>query len=213
MREEFARFTLKNSTDASKCNTTQLLVKEEINLVVPTIRATVEGVVNPLKELVEKSVKSYSEVVGAMEVEETDNANENDKKKKPKNFVQEVVRETTKQVLEASMTKIDTDHLERSRRECNVVVKKVVECDSDDDDRRTAFDKNFCTETLGIPESEIKKVYRAGPRMTDPKDGSQPVKNTCRPMIIRMVDKESADYWTDNGNGWKTSGYYINQNL
>ena len=127
-----------------------------------------------------------------------------------KETVSQVVQETAQLAIDAGLKKIDSDHVERQKRCCNVLIKKVEESSSDDDNVRTRLDKNFVTETLQIPAGEIVSLYRAGPLLDE--DGKR---RLCRPLIVKLMDKASADYWHLNGKGRrvKGTGYYINQDL
>lgn len=73
--------------------------------------------------------------------------------------------------------------------------------------QRRADDFNFCHEKLLIDKRDIDKVWRAGK-----KDDAR--EDYCRPLIIRLVDEECVDYWTDGGKGYLTdSGHWINRDL
>ena len=119
-----------------------------------------------------------------------------------------MVRETAELAISSGLKKIDSDHLERQSRAVNVVIKLVTEHSSDDAKTRLKYDTGFVTETLSIPHDEIENVYRAGPLFDQDKK-----RRTDRPLIVRLKDKTSAEYWHDNGRGRKVRGYYINPDL
>ena len=125
-----------------------------------------------------------------------------------KETVSMVVRETAELAIESGLKKIDSDHVERQKRTCNVVIKRVEEHSSEDKQVRLKYDTNFVTEKLTIPAGEILHVWRAGPRYD--KDNK---KRTFRPLIVQLMDKASAEYWHRNGRGREVNGHYINQDL
>ena len=144
------------------------------------------------------------------------------KKAKPsaptKETVSQVVRETAELAIQSGLQKIDTDSPERSRRVCNVVIKRVEEhgSGSNDGEVRKKYDRNFVMEKLQIPAAEIISVFRAGPlmkKLTNDRGETVEVRQTRRPLIVKLVDRASAEHWHRNGKGLEKGGYYINQDL
>ena len=72
-------------------------------------------------------------------------------------------------------------------------------------------DTGFVTMKLGVPDNDIRAVYRVGKRV----EGEE----NARPMVIRFVNVAAADYWHNGGLGHNTGlkyhgkFVYINKDL
>ena len=123
------------------------------------------------------------------------------------NVVEETSVQNSQRIVEEVTRNINSDKVERERRKQNVVIMKVPESKAISAGQRRADDFNFCHEKLLIDKRDIDKVWRAGK-----KDDAR--EDYCRPLIIRLVDEECVDYWTDGGKGYLTdSGHWINRDL
>ena len=207
----------KNNTDveslgAAIATSMRSHIKQSIE---EAISALPEPKVFNTEEEKEKIKKTWAEVVGQEQkdlIDELKKARDEVKKAKSsgpsKETVAQVVRETAELTIKTGLTKIDKDHIERQKRVCNIVIKRVEE--KEDINEGTRYDKNFVIEKLNIPAGEIVNVFRAGP--LEDKEGKR---RTSRPIIVELVDKSSADYWHNNGKGRKVEGtqLYINQDL
>ena len=183
------------------CGTMKLILKEELQLIQPVIRATVEDAVRRTLPVVESScskkdveavVKTYADAA----------------KQSQKSVIEDVTKAQFSQiVIEKFVRKLDSDKLEREKRKCNVVVLNVPESKMASSGQKHADDMKFCREELGMPSNDIETCWRAGKI-----DSEKP--DYCRPLIIKMIDVETADDWTKNGKGYKTeSGFWINKDL
>ncbi|MCP4459078.1 MAG: hypothetical protein GY816_13805 [Cytophagales bacterium] len=115
---------------------------------------------------------------------------------------------STKQVVEEVARKIDSDKVERERRKLNVIVMKVPESNAPSSGQRQADDLKFCYDELKMKKTDIDKVWRAGKKPVDLKE------EFYRPLIIKLVDEDAVDWFTDGGSGFLSeSGYWINKDL
>ena len=186
--------------------TLQLLIKEELNLINPVIRATIKDALRTampsevckkvdvkvmLEESASKAVKSYADITATSQKKVLDEMS---------------LLQASKNVVEEVSRKMNTDKVERENRKFNVCVLKVPESTRKDPKHRQGDDFKFCKETLKIDKKDMVVCHRAGKL-----DSTKP--DYCRPLIIEMVDKECVDYYTNNGKGWKESDYWINLDL
>lgn len=191
-----------NSTDQNDCSKMRTMVKEELNVIQPVIKATVQHAVQSAlsnmnvshcpKDVVESAVKKYSEITAQSQ---------------QKVIEQNALKHTTKAVAEAVTQKMDSDKIVREQRKCNVVVMRVPESKATSSTERRDDDSNFCYEELGMNKDSVKRCYRTGKL-----DASKP--GYCRPLVIELKTKGDVDYWTNDGKGFKTeSGFWVNQDL
>ena len=194
-------------------------LKEEIAILYGKLKGDESELKDEIKLAVSevKITKTWAQVAADEQkglLDEIKKAREEVKKAKTsgpsKELVSQVVGETAPLLISSGLKKIDSDHAERQKRVCNVIIKRVTESNSDDKETITKLDKNFVTETLKIPAGEIVNLYRAGPLLD--KDGKR---RFNRPLVVELMDKASADYWHNNGRGRKVEGteLYINQDL
>ena len=197
------------SADDNRTLTT--LIKEELNLINPVIRYTIqEAIRNALphdictkgdvKSVMEEStghaVKTYAQAAAVTQKKVLDEMS---------------LAQASKNVVEQVVHKMDVDKIEREKRVRNVVVNKVPESKSKESNLRNKEDLKFCLETLEIPKEDIECCYRAGRKDSDDSKCSD---EFCRPLVIKMVDQPAADYWCNLGKGYKTeSGHYLNPDL
>ena len=116
----------------------------------------------------------------------------------------------TEKLVENATTKVldkyESDRLERERRKPNLCVMNVPESDSEEPRERGKDDLQLCITTLGMKKSEIVSTFRAGDTPT--------ADQGPRPLIIKMKDEKTANFYSMNGRGKKTtSGLYINRDL
>ena len=186
-------------SSSGECGTMRVVLKEELHLIQPVIRATVADAVRRSihgsvcsKDDVENVVKSYADAT----------------KESQKMVLEESTKANSSQiVVEKVVRKLDSDKIEREKRKANIVVMKVPESKMASSGQKLADDKKFCYEELGMAEEDIESCWRAGKL-----DTSKP--DYCRPLVIKLKDDETADEWTRNGRGFKTeSGYWVNRDL
>ncbi len=190
-----SKFVNGDGLDTDTCNSLRVILKDELTNVCDELKATV---VNTLSESVcskddlDKSIKTYAQVAEITQ----------------KKVLEEAVSlQSTKLVATKVAQKLDTDRISREDRKSNVIVMKVPESNGVTNGQRNGDDFKFCVNELGIDKRDIDTCFRVGIWENDNKD-------QCRPLVIRMCDAEAANYWTNDGKGFKTeSGYYINPDL
>ena len=116
----------------------------------------------------------------------------------------------TEKLVESATTKVldryENDRLERERRKPNLCVMNVPESVAEEPRERGKDDLQSCITTFGIKKSDIISTFRAGDPST--------TEHGPRPMIIKMKDEKTANFYSKNGRGKKTeSGQYINRDL
>ena len=153
-------------------------VKEAISETDLCRKSEVEAIV---KEENTKAIKSYSDATASSQ-------------KKVLNEMSVV--QSSKTVVEKVTQKLDNDKVEREKRKLNVCIMGIKESCKDTAKLRNNEDYSFCVEKLGINEEDISSCFRAGAKNSDP--------SYCRPLIVKMVNQRAADYWTDDGRGWRT---------
>ena len=200
--------TLSTSPSSADNRTLQVMLKEELHLMTPVIRVTVEDAMRralpdnicskeDIKTLLDdsnnKAVKSYAEVTATSQ----------------KKVIEEMsIAQASKTVVEEVARKMDVDKIEREKRKFNVCVMGVPDSTREEAKHRNGDDYRFCINTLEIAKGDIAKCYRAGRP-----DSSKPT-SYCRPLIVEMVDEQAVSYWTNCGKGYRTdSDHYINMDL
>ena len=114
-----------------------------------------------------------------------------------KNEVKETAEKTTsKELAKQVVVQMDVDHVERRKRESNIVVKGVKEVSTNDTDSGSAADLEFLSKTCDIVKEEIVSCFRAGKKIVD-SDG----KEVPRPLVAKLKSKEKALLYTKNGKG------------
>ena len=204
------------------------VIKEEMELLITTtVKSSVETAVNEAMtnsnkavtesvkeckvaaEAAQKEIKTYAK--SAKDNQRTlfqDFRRENTEKQKEIATV--VIKETAKSAVSAGMQKIDSDNAEREKRKYNIMISDVQESTSKDKKVKTAEDKKFVTDSIGINRDDIMAVFRAGSELD--KDGK--VRTKPRPLIVELIDEEEVLHWTNEGKGYQTlSGYWINRDL
>ena len=201
---KYAKLTKGNPSDQrqKECTTMRIIVKEELNVIQPVIKASVQHAVQSAllnmnvahcpKDVVENAVKKYSEIT---------------QQSQQKVIEQVALKQSTTAVAEAVTQKIDSDKIVRGQKKLNVVVMKAPESKAQSSSERREDDYLFCQEELGMERDIVKRCYRAG-RL----DASKP--ENCRPLVIELNSKGDVDYWTNDGKGFRTEGgYWVNQDL
>ena len=187
-------------SSSNDCGTLKVIVRDELHAIQPVIKVTVENAVRNLlsqsvcsKEDIKAVVKSYADVAKETQKEVIEQAS---------------LAQSSKNVVESVVRKMDADKVEREKRRTNVVVLSAPEPNKDSSsEEKQKEDKNFCTSVLGIPSKDIKVCWRAGKA-----DESNP--DFRRPLVIRLRDEELVKEWTKDGRGHKTeSGHWINRDL
>lgn len=162
------------------------------------VNTELKAVKEEIKDVVITAVKESTPEVVSSVVRET---------KSYASVVEEKSVQNSQRIVEEVTRNINNDKVERERRKQNVVIMKVPESKAASAGQQQADDYKFCHEQLLMDKNEIDKVWRAGK-----KDDTR--NDFCRPLIVRLVDEESVDYWTDGGKGYRTdSGHWINKDL
>ncbi|KAL5263848.1 hypothetical protein ACHWQZ_G005055 [Mnemiopsis leidyi] len=188
------------SSSSNDCGSMKVIIRDELHAIQPVIRVTVENAVRNLlsnsvcsKEDIKEVVKSYADVA----------------KESQREVIQQAsLAQSSKNVVETVVRKMDADKVEREKRRTNVVVLNAPEPDKESSsEEKNKEDSNFCSKSLGIPAKDIAVCWRAGKA-----DESNP--EYCRPLIIKLKNEELANEWTKDGRGHKTaSGHWINKDL
>ena len=142
---------------------------------------TKSDVVDIVKENTTHAIKTYADVTATSQKKVLDEMS---------------AIQASKSVVEEVTRKMDNDKIEREKRKSNVCVLGIKESTEDSAQLRNEQDLNVCVEQLGIKREDIDSCFRAGTKNTDP--------SFCRPLIIKMVNQETANKWTNNGRGLKT---------
>ena len=196
-------------TSTSSCNTIRTMLKTELNLITPVLRAAVKDAVN---STIEKQQERVVEAVGSIVEKVTDKSIKSyaDVNKTQKKKILEEVKnvESSKKVVEEVCRKIDNDYIERECRRRNVMVSGVAEIKSSNSRNRREGDTNFLINTLGMEADEIEVCFRAGEVKNDRQGNPVP-----RPLIVKMKSVDNAEYWHDFGKGFKVDNYWINADL
>ena len=217
--------------DSANCNTIKLMLKEELNLVSNMLKTTVDSAMNlalkkiatkddvngvetniktgldEVKQLTTACAKSYADAVATQQttlIEEIKTA------APTKETVRQTIEETAQLTIDSSLVKLDADHVERKKRLPNIMVNKVAESTSKDDDVRKTLDREFIRDVLEIDLEDVVESYRAGVQRTG--DDGKPIP---RPLIIKMHSVALAEKLHDNGRGVQVgeTQYYINADL
>ena len=188
------------SGSQADCGIFRVMLKDELHSIQPVIRVTVENAVRKLlpnticsKEDVESAIKSYADVT----------------RESQKKVIEEAtLTQSSKNVVESVVRKLDADKVEREKRVLNVVVLNAPESPKEaSSEQKKKEDTDFCINVLGMDNEDFQSCWRAGKV-----DESKP--NYCQPLVVQMVDEGTVDEWTNNGKGFKTdSGYWINNDL
>ena len=188
------------ATSQSECGTMKIMLRDELHAIQPVIRVTVENAVRKLlpkavctKEDVENAVKSYADVT---------------KESQKKVIEDAALTQSSKNVVESVVRKLDADKVEREKRKHNVVVLNAPEPPKEaSSEQKKKEDSDFCRNVLGMGNSDFESCWRAG-KIDENKPGY------CRPLVIQMIDDGAVEEWTRDGKGLKTdSGHWINKDL
>ena len=114
-------FSYKKNQDDKKpeCNTMKLIIKEELHAIQPVIRETIESAVKNIlpktvcsKEDVQSAVKSYADATCESQRKVVEQA---------------ALAQSSKNVMESVVRKLDADKVEREKRQLNVCILNVPE--------------------------------------------------------------------------------------
>ena len=204
------------SPEKDTCNTIRIMVQQELHKITDMVKTDIKDAVEKAMKA-DAVVKTYASVTAESERKILQQVSE----LKPYQTMMETV-------MDESIRKLDSDHVQRARRVTNVVVKMVPESTKTTPTDRQQDDLNFAVDDLKIPESDIVATYRGGvQKNVGDKDsmGNVIKKVRPRPLIIKLKSKDKADYWHEHGRGLKTDAeyfdedkgenckYYINQDL
>ena len=171
-----------------------------ISSIQPIIKATVMDALKEVipqsvcsKEDVQKAVKSYADMTRETQKQVIEKA---------------TLAQSSKNVAESVVRKIDADRIEREKRKCNVVIMKVPEPNKNaSKEEKKKKDLDFCIQELQMKSTDIDSCWRAGTI-----DGSK--EGYCRPLIVKMKKEEVAEDWTRSGKGLRTeNGFWVNRDL
>ena len=193
-----------------KCTTTSLTMKEEFNLIVPTIRAQVEEAVTAAIKRTDK--KTWAQLLST---------NKEETKKAVETSMKEAVNTSQQKIIDNVLTKQDADNVERERRMKNIIIRDIPELEDDDSKKRTQHDWEHVLDILTEVTSEdnIVRVTRAGPRLGT---GYNKERTTPRPVIVQMETPQVAQQLHRHGSGkkivleregGKTCEFWLNQDL
>ena len=118
---------------------------------------------------------------------------------------------TTSNTKQAEITESNLNHeqWQRLRRQNNVIIRKVPECNSDDIAARVKYDRNWVIDNTDIAEGDIVRCTRPGQR----REGKP------RPLICQLKNEELVQRYTEHGKGSKigdgppSDSLYINKDL
>ena len=183
-----------------ECSSLRVILKDELHMIQPVIRMTVE---NAIRKLIPKSICSTEDVNAAVKsyAEVT--------KEIQRKVIEEVsIAKSSKTVVESVVRQLDADKIEREKRKLNVVVLNVPEpLETASSGQKNKIDTDFCRQKLGMKSDDFDTCFRAG--KVDPNK-----KDYCRPLIIQMADIAAVNEWTRDGKGLQTeSGRWINNDL
>ena len=154
------------------------------------VSSAIEKAVNEIKaDVVDVCTKTFAEAIQS-QADSSPHAVKTEK----------LVENATAKVLD----RYESDRLERERRKSNLCVMNIAESNAEESRERGKDDLKACIQ-LGIKKSDIVSTFRAG----DPSAEKGP-----RPLIVKMKDETTANFYSMNGRGKKTdSGHYINRDL
>ena len=183
-----------------ECTTMKLMIKKELHAIQPVIRATIESAVKNIlpktvcsKEDVQSAVKSYADAT---------------QESQRKVVEQAALAQSSKNVVESVVRKLDADKVEREKRRLNVCILNVPEPPKESSSgQKKKEDREFCCRELEMNDSVFEKCWRAG-KIDESKPGF------CRPLIVQMTDIDAVNEWTRDGKGLQLdSGYWVNKDL
>ncbi len=178
------------------------VIKEELSVVCNVLKATVTSAA-------ETAVKTVMPTVVTGVVEKTKSyaaaAQENQKK-----LVEEVKSVTTsKQLVSEICKKMDSDSNQREKRKCNIMVSNIPEPEAHlSSKEKKDADIIFMCKNFEMEKNEIIDCFRTGAAKKDDSDNPLP-----RPLIVKMIDGEAAEYWHNFGKGYKINNHWINPDL
>ena len=199
--------TGEQSTSLTTDCTTQMIIREELHKMQPVIAAVTENAATKAvtaallgkvasKVDVEMAVKSYAKTAQEHQAEV---------------LKQAAQIHSAKGVADQVVRQLDTDKIIRERKKLNVVVMGVPESKAASAGQRKKDDYDFIYKELEMEKNEVVSCLRAGKKKEKINPGDP---EPCRPLIIKMVDTDTVNYYTDGGYGYRTQGgYWINNDL
>ena len=184
------------------CTELKEVIKDEMKsafeVLTSTVKKVTKDVVNEATPNVVSSVVEKTKTYAAA-------AEQNQMK-----LVEEVKKATTSNELVDKICKrMDNDNHERERRKSNVIVSNVPEPNGDlsPDEKKQADCVSLC-KNLDMEMNEIVTCFRTGAVKKDRNGNPLP-----RPLVVKMRDVETANFWHDNGKGHKIGDSWINPDL
>jgi len=173
------------------CNTLKTMFKQELQMQIPIIRATV-------KEVVEMGVNKIVEQDAAQKKSWADMAEEfksNSTKVQAvnKDMFESVLRVENKKQAEKTEANLNYEASQRQSRRKNVVIRGVPESSSEIINDRVIYDRKWIKEHTDIDEGDIVRIHRPGMRNN----------RKARPLIILLKSEELVQQYTDHGRGNK----------
>ena len=187
------------------------VVKEEMEIAVEKVEKNEEAQTTLWSNLFKKEMDlNKAELVAAVEKAPTEKASPT--------LVAEVVQQTAQVTIDQTMKKVDSDNLERLKRSRNVVIQKVTECLSEDNDICTKHDTNFVINECGIEEGDIVEIFRVGSKKAPGSDEARSSVSEAKPrlLVVKIRTRERAEYYHNYGRGYavdKTRDIWINEDL
>ena len=204
------------------CSTLSVMMSDKLHGLSEVIITTMKGesekqvprIINAVRQEVEKGVikiaegiveqkKTYADMAKGFEDKIVKVATVN------KEMMESVV--TTSNTKQAEITESNLNHeqWQRLRRQNNVIIRKVPECNSEDIAARVKYDRNWVIDNTDIAEGDIIRCTRPGQR----REGKS------RPLICQLKNEELVQRYTEHGKGSKigegppNDSLYINKDL
>ena len=187
---------IKNQDDKKpECTTMKLIIKEELHAIQPVIRKTIESAV---KNILPKTVYSKEDVQSAVK-SYVDATRESQRKV----VEQAALAQSSKNVVESIVRKLDADKVEREKRQLNVCILNVPEPTKESSSgQKRKEDMEFCQRELEMDDSVFENCWQAGKI------------DESKPLIVQMIDIDAVNEWTRDGKGLQLdNGYWVNKDL
>ena len=177
--------------------------EKQVPRIIDAVRQEVEKGVTKMAEGIVEQKKTYADMAKGFEDKIVKVATVN------KEMMESVV--TTSNTKQAEITESNLNHeqWQRLRRQNNVIIRKVPECNSDDIAARVKYDRNWVIDNTDIAEGDIVRCTRPGQR----REGKP------RPLICQLKNEELVQRYTEHGkeskigDGPPSDSLYINKDL
>ena len=201
--------------NTANCSTLRVILKEELNLIVPVITNTVKSDVTTivgteaektpnleavLPDIVQKVInesEKKTESKWADLLKKTEEI-----KSETKTTISNEIADANSKLVETAMVNskkaIDSNFMERERRRKNVVIVNAPESGKSTLAEQKEDDRDTVIELLQVDSEEIKGIYRAGPQLGEGrnKDRTKP-----RPIIVSLSTPQLAEQLHAHGYG------------